>query len=197
MRERTERIITHGQEELPHACDGCLRVFEMPDGTLSRTEVVVTDGVTVGHPCCAVPRCTNPLANNRHRYCSINPAHKRLELVCAVEGCDRPVTCDDGDEWYEHDGRTGDTRLVQPAVTVSTGVDDDDDDDRSTRQLHHHNWCNIVEARQGQDVIKRMARRKEGDAKEASQEKIWICVGRKRDGWNDGRVGYLSTSKMV
>ncbi|KAG2152954.1 hypothetical protein DEU56DRAFT_850012, partial [Suillus clintonianus] len=181
MRERTERIITHGQEELQHACDGCLRVFEAPDGTLSRTEVVVTDGVTVGHPCCAVPRCTNPLANTRHQYCTIDPTHKRLEVICAVEGCNRPVTrdsqsgklrkaCDDpihlqmevlnvesmrsgksrtrrqklaksgdaitsidnlpiqdGDEWYEHDGHTGDTRLVQPAVTISTGVDDEED----------------------------------------------------------------------
>lgn len=183
MRKRTECIITHGQEELPHACDGCLRVFEMPDGTLSRTEVVVTDGVTVGHPCCAVPRCTNALANTRHRYCSIDPAHKHLETICAVEGCDRPVTCDtqsgklrkacnnplhlqmealnvesmqsgksrtrrqklaksndamasvdagdslgvqDGEEWYEHDGHTGDTRLVQPVVTTSTGVNDED-----------------------------------------------------------------------
>ncbi|KAG1724048.1 uncharacterized protein EDB91DRAFT_1087613 [Suillus paluster] len=111
MRECTERIITHRQEELPHACDGCLQVFEMPDGTLSRTEVVVTD----------------------------DPTHKHLETICTVEGCDWPVTRDasidagndlaiqDGDEWYEHDEHTGDTRLVQPAVTISTGVDDEED----------------------------------------------------------------------
>jgi len=46
MRARTERIMTHGQEELPHACYGCMRVFTSPDGTLFSTEVIVTDGVT-------------------------------------------------------------------------------------------------------------------------------------------------------
>lgn len=93
MRECTERIIIHGHEELPHACDGCLRIFSMPDGTLTRTEVVVTDGVTVGRPCCGVPRCKNPLENNRHRFCSVDPDHKALETMCAVEGCNCPVTC--------------------------------------------------------------------------------------------------------
>lgn len=91
MRARTEHIMTHGQDELPHACYGCMRVFTSPDGTLRGTEVIVTDGVTVGHPCCAVARCKSPLVSNRHRYCS---EHKMLETVCAVDGCGRPVTKD-------------------------------------------------------------------------------------------------------
>jgi len=91
MRACTERIMTHGQEELPHACYGCMRVFSSPDGTLQSTEVIVTDGVTVGRPCCAIPRCKNPLTTNHRRYCL---EHQNLEGVCAVEGCGRAVTSD-------------------------------------------------------------------------------------------------------
>ncbi|KAG2751907.1 hypothetical protein P692DRAFT_20871831 [Suillus brevipes Sb2] len=88
MYARNNHIILRGQDELPHACFGCMRIFESPDGALRRTEVIVTDGVTVGRPCCAIPRCKNPLNNNRHRYCA---EHHRLETVCAVDGCDQPV----------------------------------------------------------------------------------------------------------
>ncbi|KAF8440233.1 hypothetical protein L210DRAFT_3401240 [Boletus edulis BED1] len=73
MCARTECIIVFGQDELPHACDGCVWIFTSPDGTISRTEVVVTDGVMVGHPCCAVPYCKNPLASNQHRFCLLIP----------------------------------------------------------------------------------------------------------------------------
>lgn len=94
MQARNEKIITHGQEELPHACLGCMRLFMLPDGTTRYTEVVVTDGVTVGHPCCAVPHCKNALASTRHRFCSVDLSHKYLETVCAVDGCDKPVVHD-------------------------------------------------------------------------------------------------------
>ncbi|KIK91955.1 hypothetical protein PAXRUDRAFT_148350 [Paxillus rubicundulus Ve08.2h10] len=66
MCTHTERIITHGQEELPHACDSCVWIFCMPDETVVKMEVVMMDGVTIGHPCCAVPQCKNPLDNNHH-----------------------------------------------------------------------------------------------------------------------------------
>jgi hypothetical protein len=55
MRACTEWIMTHGQKELPHACYGCMQVFSSPDGMLQSTEVIVTDGVTIGQPCCAIP----------------------------------------------------------------------------------------------------------------------------------------------
>jgi hypothetical protein len=92
MRARNERIITEGQDELPHACYGCMRLFSMPDGTTHYTEVVVTDGITVGRPCCAVPHCKNSLASTRDRFCSADPSHRQLELICAVDGCDQPVS---------------------------------------------------------------------------------------------------------
>ncbi|KAG1823236.1 hypothetical protein EV424DRAFT_1538567 [Suillus variegatus] len=82
-------IVLQGQEELPHTCFGCMRILEMPDGTLRRTEVIVTDGVTLGRPCCTVARCKNALESNRHRFCAAE--HRHLESVCAVDGCSQPV----------------------------------------------------------------------------------------------------------
>lgn len=55
---------------------------------------MVTDGLTLGHPCCAhiptkdEPTCTNPLASNRHRFCT---EHYHLHNQCAIVTCDRPV----------------------------------------------------------------------------------------------------------
>ncbi|KAG1731337.1 uncharacterized protein EDB91DRAFT_1085097 [Suillus paluster] len=95
MHTRNEHIITHGQYELPHACHGCMRIFHMPDGMTHYTKVVVTDGVTVGRPCCAVPHCKNSLESTRHRFCSADPNHKQRETMCAVEGCDKLVAHDD------------------------------------------------------------------------------------------------------
>ena len=92
MRVRTERIIVFGQDELPHACDGCVRIFKTADGRTLCTEVVVTDGVTIRRPCCAVPYCKNPLASNRHCFCSAKPTHHARKLICVVDGCERPVT---------------------------------------------------------------------------------------------------------
>jgi hypothetical protein len=45
---------------------------------------LVTDGVTMGHPCCGHHECKIPLANNRHRYC---PEHWNQEKLCSVRGC--------------------------------------------------------------------------------------------------------------
>ncbi|KAG2352321.1 hypothetical protein BDR07DRAFT_1498585 [Suillus spraguei] len=52
----------------------------------------------------------------------------RLSDVMASVDAGDNLAVQDGDEWYEHDGCTGDTRLVQPAVTTSTGVDDEEED---------------------------------------------------------------------
>lgn len=58
---------------------------------LVKISVVVTDGITIGHPCCAVHNCHIPLANNRHRYC---PDHAEQATLCAIIGCNSP-TCSD------------------------------------------------------------------------------------------------------
>lgn len=54
-----------------------------------RISVVVIDGVTVGHACCAVFNCHVPLNNNRHRFC---PTHRPVQdNLCSVIGCDNPI----------------------------------------------------------------------------------------------------------
>lgn len=49
----------------------------------------VTDGVTVGHPCCSVLNCQQRLSGARDRFC---PSHQNRMGICAVEGCTRPAT---------------------------------------------------------------------------------------------------------
>ena len=46
-----------------------------------RIDAVVTDGVTIGHPCCAVLNCEVPLRSKRDKFC---PSHKHLTLLCAI-----------------------------------------------------------------------------------------------------------------
>ncbi|TFK22315.1 hypothetical protein FA15DRAFT_681746 [Coprinopsis marcescibilis] len=66
--------------EVYHTCDGCTRHYE--DGRVTR--VVVSDGVTLGRPCCGEFNCKKPLANNRHQFC---PEHAGKALACCVHGC--------------------------------------------------------------------------------------------------------------
>lgn len=91
MDERNERIIRFGQSEMPHYCDMCCRVFVDGDGRKHYTEVVVTDGLTMGHCCCTVFRCMEPLQNNQDRFCK---THFDKHDECAVVGCTAPVVKD-------------------------------------------------------------------------------------------------------
>ncbi|KAF8075121.1 hypothetical protein FPV67DRAFT_1575453, partial [Lyophyllum atratum] len=88
MEARNEHIIQYGQDEAGHYCDKCMRVFVGPDGKSRKCQLIVCDGLTLGHCCCGVFRCTTPLANNRHRFC---PTHDSHHQICAVTGCDQPV----------------------------------------------------------------------------------------------------------
>lgn len=56
-----------------------------------KCQVIVTDGVALGHPCCGVFRCTNPLQNNRHRFCE---AHYGNHNICAIADCTEAVEVD-------------------------------------------------------------------------------------------------------
>jgi hypothetical protein len=48
----------------------------------------MVDGVTIGHPCCGVLHCTEPLASNRDRYCS---GHQYCDNICCIVDCDASV----------------------------------------------------------------------------------------------------------
>ncbi|KDQ56363.1 hypothetical protein JAAARDRAFT_690535, partial [Jaapia argillacea MUCL 33604] len=85
IQARNNRMRLYGQPALTHFCDKCVRRYA--DGR--KVSVVVTDGVTVGHPCCAVHNCHIPLANNRHRFC---PNHANEEDRCSIIGCESNVT---------------------------------------------------------------------------------------------------------
>ncbi|KAJ7574078.1 hypothetical protein C8J56DRAFT_1065320 [Mycena floridula] len=87
MQERNERIILEGQDEMPHYCDLCMRVYQNEDGSWSKCQVVVCDGLSMGHPCGTSFRCTTALQKNSHRFC---PLHSHLNFVCSIQGCDLP-----------------------------------------------------------------------------------------------------------
>jgi len=80
---------------LRHHCDKCVRFIG--DRSVS---VVVIDGITLGHPCCAMHNCHIPLSNNRNRFCD---SHVQHSSICAIVGCSSPVaaperkTCDHPD----------------------------------------------------------------------------------------------------
>ena len=47
-------------------------------------QATVCDGDTIGHPCCTVHHCKNPLINHQHRFCT---EHASLNLQCAIIDC--------------------------------------------------------------------------------------------------------------
>ncbi|KAJ6626668.1 hypothetical protein B0H10DRAFT_1780855 [Mycena sp. CBHHK59/15] len=88
MVEQNLYVIQHGQDEAGHFCKKCMRTWEDPDGTMRKCQVIVSDGINMGIPCCGSFRCTDPLDNNRHRFCA---EHFGLHGVCAVDGCDNLI----------------------------------------------------------------------------------------------------------
>ncbi|KAI0071239.1 hypothetical protein K474DRAFT_1712639 [Panus rudis PR-1116 ss-1] len=81
--ERNLHIVEHGQEEWAHVCNQCCAT-RVVDGQESIIRAVVTDGVTVGHPCCSVHDCQGRLPTQQHRFCS---DHAHLDGRCRIIGC--------------------------------------------------------------------------------------------------------------
>ncbi|EIN11940.1 hypothetical protein PUNSTDRAFT_62687, partial [Punctularia strigosozonata HHB-11173 SS5] len=98
IRERNVRMAGPGQEHWTHLCDICSWHTTNEDGQDCIVRSVVTDGLTIGHPCCAVHNCQQPLPSAKGtRYCT---THQEREKKCAVDGCDaqaepRHKTCSD------------------------------------------------------------------------------------------------------
>ncbi|KZO93021.1 hypothetical protein CALVIDRAFT_486523, partial [Calocera viscosa TUFC12733] len=87
MEDRNRFMAGTGQEQWAHACELC-RKFFIRNGQEYTLTCAITDGVSIGRPCCAIHNCPNALSSNRARYCS---SHSTLESICAVEGCDQRV----------------------------------------------------------------------------------------------------------
>ncbi|KZO90569.1 hypothetical protein CALVIDRAFT_490265 [Calocera viscosa TUFC12733] len=95
LRQRNEFIAGTGQELYAHACDGCVRLIERNEQQFS-IHAAVTDGVSIGRPCCAVHNCHESLPTITSRFCN---THEPLNHICAIRGCSQPVvpqhrTCD-------------------------------------------------------------------------------------------------------
>lgn len=75
-------------------------------------DVVVTDGIEMGRPCCSVRHCTEALISTQDRYC---PSHRSLASLCAISGCGTSIeegyaTCSDVlhrqvEDWHRLHGK--------------------------------------------------------------------------------------------
>ncbi|KDQ49879.1 hypothetical protein JAAARDRAFT_142789 [Jaapia argillacea MUCL 33604] len=84
LETRNKAMVGPGQPRWSHACDLCCEMRTTPDGETWALRAVVTDGVTLGHPCCRVHDCKTPLESQRDTYC---PHHDALKKKCAVDTC--------------------------------------------------------------------------------------------------------------
>ncbi|KAJ7227279.1 hypothetical protein GGX14DRAFT_629178 [Mycena pura] len=86
MEERNLYVNQHGQDEAGHFCKKCMQTWDEPDGSQRKCQVIVSDGLNMGFPCCGQFRCTNPLTNNRHRFCTqhfgLHDLHAHAEMEC-------------------------------------------------------------------------------------------------------------------
>ncbi|KAH6894811.1 hypothetical protein BKA70DRAFT_1375758 [Coprinopsis sp. MPI-PUGE-AT-0042] len=97
LQRRNDRMEGTGQEEYFHACDLCFKVLEQ-DGELhtfssiylcqfeppGKIQAAVCDGVAIGHLCCGIHDCKDPLPTNRHCYCQ---GHDGEHAICVFKGC--------------------------------------------------------------------------------------------------------------
>ncbi|KAF4614627.1 hypothetical protein D9613_003186 [Agrocybe pediades] len=85
LQERNQSMEGPGQEAYTHACDLCYVVYEGGDGRKMKIQAAVCDGITIGHPCCAVHDCKAPLATHRARFCDNHL--RQYGSKCAVREC--------------------------------------------------------------------------------------------------------------
>ncbi|KAF7290011.1 hypothetical protein HMN09_01305800 [Mycena chlorophos] len=98
---RNKRVAGPGRDEWNHACAGCCW-YTQDEGnnwglSLPRALLVadflfsgmvrscVTDGITIGRPCCREHDCLNPLPTVKHRYCD---KHHTKDRLCVVKDCE-------------------------------------------------------------------------------------------------------------
>ncbi|KAJ7065822.1 hypothetical protein C8F01DRAFT_1218892 [Mycena amicta] len=81
---RNQRMAGPGQTEWNHACDACTWYTEDNKGNLAVVRSCVTDGITIGRPCCRVQDCLEPLPTVKHRFCT---THQNEDRMCVVKDC--------------------------------------------------------------------------------------------------------------
>ncbi|KAF7343018.1 hypothetical protein MVEN_01732000 [Mycena venus] len=74
-----------GQPAWNHACNLCCSIFTDDNEVEYAIRSTVTDGITIGRPCCAVHDCLEPLPTVKRRFCTL---HRELEKQCTVTTCD-------------------------------------------------------------------------------------------------------------
>ncbi|THU76521.1 hypothetical protein K435DRAFT_582147, partial [Dendrothele bispora CBS 962.96] len=87
MEEMNQYIKIHGQQEINHRCNKCVRHI-LKDSKVLEIFAVICDGVTVGRPCCGVPHCEGKLVSIRNAFCEM---HADKNMVCRVKGCNQPI----------------------------------------------------------------------------------------------------------
>lgn len=90
----------------------------------------MTDGVTLGHPCCAEHECKVPLSNVHHEYCK---EHRSNNLICCVEGCSRKrgagfKTCSKSEHRNQEDIRKERRRKVKRVSRPRTDEGDEEEE---------------------------------------------------------------------
>ncbi|EIN06762.1 hypothetical protein PUNSTDRAFT_115259 [Punctularia strigosozonata HHB-11173 SS5] len=85
LRERNHRMEGPGSPFWNHACDLCCKVTLGDSRKPQYVRAAVTDGITIGHPCCAYHDCKTPLHSVKDLWC---PEHAHLKLKCVVVGCE-------------------------------------------------------------------------------------------------------------
>lgn len=77
-----------GQPSWNHACHLCTKHLKDDHGNnIGVYRSVVTDGISLGHPCCTIHDCKEPLRSN-HDYCAL---HHDAQSKCAVVTCQEPA----------------------------------------------------------------------------------------------------------
>nr|GAT48245.1 predicted protein [Mycena chlorophos] len=82
---RNKRMVGPGRDEWNHACDGCCLYTQDKEGNWGMLRSCVTDGITIGRPCCGEHDCLRPLPTVKHRYCDL---HHGKDLLCVVKDCE-------------------------------------------------------------------------------------------------------------